>query len=370
MLGCSPADREAPATKTGGQRGQITLIFQQAPDHTRYTLANGQELSAGSALQYMDDAGISRLLELAHAPATDTLRLATRRPWVEVEYTYRGADRLSYLLHRGDTVLFSFNDSLPQARVLNRPAHQTGLNYEVLKRQRLSGGDFPAQLKYLSGMAYAFYGFADTTPLAEQLQQGEQRAAAEAEKQFALEQQFLDSLQAAGTISDPHFSFYKEKNGYQQAELALRQGRMSRNELKKLLAQGPDSLLAYFFYQNFLRTAVSQLYWTPASAGGSQRLPAVYDSIWASPYFSTNAKKALLLAYMKRIAEQSPRQEVQRYLSRFRTQVQDTALVNYITTTFQLEAAPAGAEGMLMDLNKRNYPCRRYWTGSGAGWCM
>jgi thiol-disulfide isomerase/thioredoxin len=339
LAGCSPsAEGEQEGEPRGEAPGQITLIFQQAPDHTRHTLANGQEFNAGIALQYTDDAGIVRLLELTDAPASDSLRLATRRPWVEVEYTYRGADRLSFLLQKGDSLLISFSGRQPQARLLNRTAPSAALNYEFLKRHRISRGDFPGQIKYLSGMAYAFYDFTDTTPLAEQLARGEERALAEGSRQFAQEQQLLDSLQQQGALADPYYSFYKAKSQYQQKEIALRQGSLGRAALGQLLAEAPDSLLHFFFYQNFLRTAVSQLYWSPASGGGSQSLTAVYDSISASPYFSPAAKKSLQLAYMKRIAEQASPAEVQHYLARFSAQVQDTALVNYITHTFQLDA--------------------------------
>lgn len=152
LMACSPGKKE-PHTLTEesapSMSGQVTIIFDKNPGNSRYDWPGGSwsGLSPLFEVRYVDDHTILRHFTPELAPARDTLRIKTKRDLIEVQHVYKGIDVLSYLFHNGDTVLFTYEEQKPFARVLNRAVAENELNYDLKKREQIVEGSFPGQVR-------------------------------------------------------------------------------------------------------------------------------------------------------------------------------------------------------------------------------
>lgn len=142
-------DTENKPTSNG-----VTLIFEHIPENSRYVFANGISTNNGDIeIEYLDDNLIPKYIS-PNPYVIDTFRITSHRRIIEVQHAYRGIDKLSVFLMNGDTAHFLYDEKRPQVIVTNRITNRNDTNYELIMRDIVCAGDFPATLKHQVPFAF------------------------------------------------------------------------------------------------------------------------------------------------------------------------------------------------------------------------
>lgn len=367
LMACSPGKEEArtlPEEPAPSVPGQLTIIFDKNPGNSRYDWPGGSwsGLNPMFEVRYVDDQTILRYFTPELAPARDTLRIKSDRDIIEVQHVYKGIDVLSYLFHKGDTVLFTYADKKPFARLLNRQVDEDELNYDLRKREQLVEGSFPGQIRM-----HPRFGFRDSLFMDLESLEQKTEAAYRIGKEAALsehrrEQVWLDSLKDAGKLSATTYNFYKGKSYIELAQLPLTSGRKSREEeeplrldtpvllegthlpaptFEDLLQKNYDSLAYSIHYQELLKYVFHRYFGAGVDKirTSNSNLPdyrQVYDSIRQNNSISDQVKKLLLFRGIDEVIAQASVDDIDAYWLKFRQDVGDTAMLNYISSKYGL----------------------------------
>ncbi len=133
--------------QASGAKSNVVIIFKNAPINYRHTFPNGSTVSRGeSEISYINDNFqienyTPRYREL------DTFVISTNRTWLEIGHVHHGIEVWSYMLHSGDTVMFSYDELFPRIEVKNPQIKPFDLNYDFQKAQILYNGDFTIKTK-------------------------------------------------------------------------------------------------------------------------------------------------------------------------------------------------------------------------------
>lgn len=369
LMACSSGKKDATISTeepAPSLAGQLTIIFDKNPGNSWYYWPGGSSsgLAPQFEVRYVDDQTILRYFTPELAPALDTLRIQTERELIEVQHVYKGIDVLSYLLHNGDTVLFSYEEKKPFARVLNRVVAENELNYDLQKREQIVEGSFPGQIRMRS-----IFGFRDSLFMGLESFEEKVSAAHRVGKEAALrehrrEQVWLDSLEEAGALSAAVYHFYKGKSYVELAQLPLA-SRMKNEEEEELFrldvpivvegtdVTGPtfeellqtrfDSLAYSIHYQELLKYVFQKHFgargrvdWIRTSSSNSPDYRQVYDSIRQNNAISDQVKKLLLFRGIDEVIAQASVDDIDAYWLKFRQDVGDTAMLNYISRKYGL----------------------------------
>ena len=357
---------------------QITLIFQNAPINNRYTFKNGLKTGNGGnhEVSYVDDHYITRLEALKYNEY-DTITIKSKRETVEITLAYKGLDKLSYIFHNGDSVLFTYNSLDPRATVLNREVSDYAVNYSLKRRARIHGDGFPENVKFFNPFFFDEFDFS-APGLLKKFEGARNKFMKEFKEDFRKELVFLDSLSSNGLITEKKANFYKTKRLYNFKVMSLQskigpsplkppEQELSDNDLKLtwdgliddelqfvndgVLGHGSDSLLYYSFFNDMLNWFLHGYYSRKVgrekfshSVNNVQRtasnLPdyrALYDTLFNQDIFSEQTKKVLLMKNMELLIEQSSVDDSKEYFSKFSKYVQDSSMVNYLTKKYHLD---------------------------------
>ena len=367
LMACSPGKKEShtlPEEPAPSIPGQVTIIFDKNPGNSRYDWPGGSwsGLAPGFEIRYIDDQTILSHFTPKLAPARDTLRIKTKRDLIEVQHVYKGMDVLSYLFQNGDTVLFTYEGNTPFARVLNREVDDDELNYDLRKREQIVEGSFPGQIRMRP-----IFGFRDSLFMNLESLEQKTEAAYRVGKEAAInehrrEQVWLDSLKSAGKLSSSAYHFYKGKSYFELAQLPLASRRNRKGEEEPLRLDTPilqegtglpaptfeellqpryDSLTYSIHYQELLKYVFHKYFGAGVDRirTSNSNLPdyrQVYDSIRQNNSISDQAKKILLFRGIEEVIPQASVDDIDAYWLKFRQDVGDTSLLNYISRKYGL----------------------------------
>ena len=343
--------------------GQVVLIFDKCIENKRYYWPDG--VISGNhppyEVRYIDDHFLIRRFIPQYAPESDTLLIKTGRDIVEIQHAYKGIDNLSFLFYNGDSVLFTYQDSIPKAIVLNRKVSELELNYDYHKRQHIAKGSFPGLVKKHGRFAFRDSSFHHIKDIRKRIATVERLGIEAAVNEYHSEIKWLDSLQDQQLISARSGDFFRQKISYDISELWLYSDRYNgenkqaflllqeglgekRTEIPrfdKLVQASPDSLLYNFYYQNLLSNFLLQEFLSNAEIivtpnSGTSDFRQVYDSLRSSTLISENAKKVLLLNTADNLFENSSVADIEKYWTKFQEDVPDTAFTNFLREKYKL----------------------------------
>ena len=105
---------------------QITLIISRPPVNYKHTFSSGiyTVTDEKHEIEYYDDNLIKQLILFDYEKARDTLVIKTNHKTLEITHVFKALEKLNYTFQNGDTVLFTYNDAKPFAKVLNRQANE------------------------------------------------------------------------------------------------------------------------------------------------------------------------------------------------------------------------------------------------------
>ncbi len=360
LISCQTHVKQPTGSK---EISQITLIFMSTPSPWRVYPDNGGYVKTQAAIDYIDDNFISRHF-VPDTLQNDTLRVKTNRKWFEFRHSYNGFDKLSYIFRNGDTVLFTYSDKKPIVSVLNRKTKVNEVNFDLFKKEALYPNDYPTFIK-IQSFFFMKYNLNVSTEISLKKYLLE----------FNNENHYLDSLKQNQLISDTIYNFYKTQSIYQYktAHLKSSLGR-NTNKLKvqnltkedfnlplsydkelgqidygNILDPGNDNLMYFGFYNDVinmfyfnLSKKVGRIETTLfinriADAGGSHPdYLSLYDSISGCNFLSPQVIKLFKFRTIHGIFEYNTIDEAEEAFGKFKNEVKDTALINFVKEKYSI----------------------------------
>jgi len=352
---------------------QIILIFKTPPPTWKVHRKAGGYTPARCEIDFVDD----NFIPIQYLPDTekefDTLIIKTQREYIEFRHSYKGIDKLTYLFQNGDTVLFSYQDNTPIATLKNRESKIHDINLDLFKRKTLYHEEYPSYIKSLQPIF-----FMRST---KNLQKESERVVAVANKEFLIEinkeRTFLDSLHDASLISHEIYNSFYRQTLYQHKILDLQrllgvkhssQGiipNLTNENFKvqlgydielgylngdNILSSKNDSLLYFGHYQDLINwlyfyylskkvgkiESVNYVDGIATSGSGMPNYLSLYDTINNCSFLSSQAIKILKLKTIQNIVENNTIDEVKVAFAKFRKDINDTSMVNFVSKKYLL----------------------------------
>jgi thiol-disulfide isomerase/thioredoxin len=357
LISCQNNVKHQPDSK---KINQITLIFKSTPPPWE---VNGGHTPAREAIDYIDDNFIGRTF-VPDTLHNDTLKLKTNRKWVEFRHSYKGFDRLSYIFQNGDSVLFTYRGKNPVVSILNRKTKVNDVNFDLNKKETLYPNDYSSFRKIQSLIFFLRHKNIEAEISLEKYLQ-----------EFNNEKHYLDSLKQNNLISDTIYNFYKTQFIYQYKTVLLKfslglnttnlknlKNRQKRNLTKEdfnlpvisdkelgqmnygnVLEPRNDSLMYFGFYNDVINVIQSNInrnvgriestsYINGIAQGGEMHpdFLSLYDTICKGNLLSPLAIKIWKFQTVQRIIEYNTIDEAEKAFVRFKNEVKDSALINFV----------------------------------------
>ncbi|MBX2822692.1 MAG: TlpA family protein disulfide reductase [Rhodothermaceae bacterium] len=385
-----------PAPPLKEQPGTITIIFGAHPEYRR-------NLPEGIA-QYIDDHYIKQALRPDQQG--DTLTIKTAKDMLGLKHTFPFQEKgggatvymhLYYAIQKGDSVRFTYDGMKPHAEVLNRDAPLYDLNYDLASWEALYEQNAPVRAFMFSFVFNPDWKKEETD---ENFRRHMEQVHAQDQAEIVREDALLDSLFDVGLLSEPAYGYRKAINYFRVMDRDVRRARVDQyvNQYVASIEAGesqlqqegsePDlsyeELAALGVIQYSLSDYVTQRFQIPTVSeqydGSGLRYPDYplkFDSTLQASWLPQKAKEVLLFSDLEGILQEYPMEYRFRYLSKFKEFVTDTALVNYITTQYSLEAGEE-EEIILEDLEGNTSTFAEVLAGHAgkvvyidwwAGWC-
>lgn len=329
---------------------QIVLIFEDFPEPYLIQLNDTKGSAytpATPELRYYDDNLIQRVIK-PKTGTTDTVRVHCNSLGIEFRHSVRGIDNFDYEFRKGDTILFTYRDKIPFAKVINRNTSEFETNYDLKHREFVSGNDYPALIKVIMPFLFITYNSNDKE------QEGERKGIlgqvdkikADAQLKFAaevdLEKNFLDSLFDSSLLSNDAYRWLCRKLEIKKYTEKAYNDVLTRADVRKILSEDSDSLLRYHSYRNLTTTISSAFYDRKITRviSSNSNLPdykLVYDSIHLSGLFSSRTKEILLFETSNLLIQNSSATEIGSHMAKVKNDIGDTLLISYLVDKYRLD---------------------------------
>jgi thiol-disulfide isomerase/thioredoxin len=398
---------------------KIVLIFQNCPldiNTFRWTDENGSygAMSSYVDISYVDSAmafASTRIL-LKKTPDSDTVTIAldTTINALGVTHDFNSNEKAIYLFRRGDTVLFTYNENIPYATVLNRETSFPESNYSVFIREHVTNSRMAA-LSF-----YNHYLFNDILRsegpnknrffiedkqmkyLCEKEQISNRKQALDlAVEEVIHEYNLQDSLHNAGLLSDYdydyrrfsiteviNYSFVRDTSIIQNPDYITIRSNADLSEEKFAKFSFLRQLYNYQRDLNakvnhFLRDIKPVMINNEGSGGPSSLYHiARFDTISHLDFLSAKSKHSFLADELKQILKIGDRNDIEKYCEKFIAITGDTLFVNGLLAENKMDFSNSD-ELLLIDSdnnqtnlqevlkkNKGNVIYLDFW----ASWCV
>ncbi|GAB5523585.1 MAG: hypothetical protein Roseis2KO_14570 [Roseivirga sp.] len=370
LIACTKEEQVSEVEKEKPNR--IVLIFNKpvkngfAINPETGKMSHGRTRN-GDEIQIVDDAHISRRLTFEEGAKYDTIVIDSQRDYVEMKLMYKGIDDLTYLFQNGDSVLFTYDGIKPTAHILNREVASEVVNYSLFIRDSLAFDDHLAitllqnpllKMRELDNSKMSFQEF-----FAKLDDESSAKVIEETPRYYDV----LDQWKAAGLISKQQYRFRLENiaRTLQTSDVSLNRpdlekksiaGTNIQKALEDFKTRYPDiemerndSLLYNSAYLRYLSTAIAMRYRgkikmiSREGRGAGARTPnhlLRYDSIRNTTFMSPLEKKITQYNTMNAMLSQPNFFSIAdrlKYLTRFRNDFQDSAMVQSLITRYDIK---------------------------------
>lgn len=336
--------------KSKPERRHIVLIFKDFPEPYKIQLLDAKQrayIMAKPSLSYFND----KLLQETITPrylSTDTLVIPCDRNQMEFRHSVNAVDHFDFIFEKGDTVLFSYQNNIPNAAVLNRKASDFEINYDKLLRSNLCKDSFPALIKIVHPFMFIRYNVVyvgkeeHASGLAGQISKVISEARLDSKTEIEKEKHWIDSLYQVKLLSQQKYNWLLANLDWKRWQEKIFLNEVNKVDALNYLSGNNDSLLQYHAYRQLITFTQSSFYERKVKRilTSNSNLPNynhVYDSILRSPLFSKKSKELLLVETTELIVRNSYATEINVHLDKFRNDLQDTSLVSYVIQKYQLK---------------------------------
>lgn len=331
---------------------QVVLIIDKCPN---YSSTENPETGVYSSTA--DDFEItainSELWKLSYKtkqiPTLDTVVFQTKGEFLELDHIYKFYRHLSFIVQKGDTVLFTYDQDFPKAEILNREVSYEELNYDFIRSNYLLD-DFKAldgNSKFNVSPVSSVKGY---ITIRDPLKQKDirskiyQDALEEGRSQLEREILLLDSLVSQGLMGEDAKSLYLKRasvlnqfNEYRYNEYLRENFGGSENTLVEWDIQSTSEVdLASFGYYNKIldyierKTYYSRVGWIEEVNRRYPDYRRVYDSLKTNEFLAKREIDRLLTKNIELIIEHFPQKDSESYLKKFAEDVSNPLLVQNV----------------------------------------
>lgn len=329
---------------------KVVLMFESMPVNTRYEWEDGHISGKNPKHEicYIDDHSIIRYLTPDYAPANDTLVISSKRNFIEVQHTYKGTDHLSYRFQNGDSVIFTYQGRKPFAKILNRDVSDVEVNYNIIKREKLSHDYFPGLMRI--NRMFALTKEFDSIPWNRKAQFARQVGIEAALEEFDAEGLWLDSLYQKEIISGQAYDFYHTNRQMDMAnaqfhanfgfDLKTVDGVGEVLSPEQLLAMNLDTVSTRFYYHKMLEEKRREFFLSKVdlirhSNGSYWDSRQAYDLIRRSGVLSKREKDLMLVKTIGEIYGNFDLDDRQEYWKKFKKDVSDKVYLNLVEEKYE-----------------------------------
>lgn len=353
---------------------QVVLIIDKCPNYSQY-----QNPITGVYSSRADDFEItainSDLRNLTYKtnkiPTRDTVVFDTKGEILELDHIYKFHRYLSFLVQKGDTVLFTYDEDFPKATILNREVSNVELNYEAIRNDYLVAEEegFDGNSKFNISPASSVKGYmTNRDPSKARKIRAEiyEKALAEAKIELEKEKWLLDSLVNEKLIDEETRSYYFNKSNYLYKfnEFVFNQYvnenfESSEFTLNDWPIKESQDLVQYGYYNRILEYIEREAFYSEVKwiEEVNRRYPdyrKVYDLIRENDSLNQKEVEMLLAKNLKQIIEYFPQEDVDEYLNKFVSEVHNVDLVEGVLTEYQHVLSPDlkdWSKGRFVNLN-------------------
>lgn len=353
---------------------QITLIFKNPVQNGAYYKPNATKPSfyttqTGDEIEFIDDNLITQRLHIDFEAEIDTVIIHSKREWVEIGLYYKGVDQLKYLFQNGDTILFNYQGHKPVASVENRSEDFAVTNFDLFERDSIATTEFLASTFIEKQPLLDYFG-----EIANNLEEHKKIRKEKEEvnlknftQEFDQKMEMLQSLKAKGLINKKQYQYRVLNQYFQLSEIIAVEKRLNpeieanetsiytdainrvRSELPTSFNLRNDSLFysnrytSYFIYSTcaeFSKKADYYEYKSETAGGRITNYPQAYDSVQVASHLSLIEKKKVLYYYVEYIFKDAgyfPIETRWEYLNKFKSEYQDTAMVNHLIDKYNIK---------------------------------
>lgn len=264
---------------------------------------------------------------------SDYLELSTKNPFTSINQTF--------LVKNSDTIVFSYENNIPNAEIINREVNDVQLNYNNYR------------LKELFNNKYTSHSLIGLNLVLKTINKDYDKESIEyyqeAEKDYLKEVELLDSLYQSNTIAETDYNYRKSslnilmlKNKRPkdiQKWLALK-SKLNHNEILEkepeldLLSKG-DSLMKFSFFRDYINYTseydLSLIEEYNIGSGSFYRDSRIrFDSILKDERFDQTAKDFLLTETFKDIAVNFRVKDKEKYFKKLQQNTHNPELVKQL----------------------------------------
>lgn len=332
---------------------QIVLIIDKCPNYSSYYNADTKVRSSsevGHEITYRDDDLIFHAYNTSKIPTKDTIVFPARSELIEIEHVYKLYNKLSFIFQKGDTVLFTYENDFPAAKVLNRESNIAEDNYEKIRRNYILNEneifDGVSKFHHPSFVKCKEY-IRDRIMFKQCILNQYETALNLSKNEYEMEKYLLDSLYSNARISKNIYIHFKTKLEFNLSFVKYKYLR-EENEISmddetnppQWEHTGADSLIRFGYYNSTLdyqerKEYYSVVPWTIAINKKTPDYRIIYDSIRQSNLFTDKEKKVLLTKNMKLIIENFPTDDIEYYFTNYRSNVSSNALVQHVYNEYR-----------------------------------
>lgn len=338
------------AAKPKEKSNLIVLVFINPPDNRFYKFKNGFKTGNDFDISYIDDNTLNQEIKFKKGASSDTILIRTKREIIDIRHGYKGLEKLSFLFHNGDTVVFNYDSLKPIPSVKNRKVLKHEIDYELLKLKLVCNDSFSADAK--SNNPFVFNNFQFSKGVISEYQRVLDELILEKKIEKEQEYKLLDSLLQNNLITREASLFFRKKIDYNEEQIKLGRNFQGFNKtisvnkerpiFESKLSVNQDSLVFSGYYQDYL-FAMQHFHFedVPRMIKSNSNLPdysIVYDSIKSSSWLGTKTKSILLLKAMEGIIKCSSSQEILSAMTRFKTDVPDPTFSEHLIEKYKLES--------------------------------
>ena len=270
---------------------------------------------------------------------TDYLELSRKNFFTSINETF--------LVKKGDTVLFRYEHNIPIAEVTNREVHDLELNYNSNRHRILFNNKYTSHFLIFGNLFFL-----------DNIHEYEQKSVEyylQAKDDYTKELEFLDSLRHANLISEINYQYRKDALAMlmeKHKKLKNIKNWLALNaslQKKESIARGPDfdlsktdSLMKFSYFREYLNN-ISQynleiIQENNGSSGGFYIDSRIrFDSILQDKRFNQTARNFLLFDAYNGIAQNFKIKDKKEYLIKLQENTTSIEQLNKLVNHYQLD---------------------------------